>query len=1269
MTSTFDVKNYIKTLGIENILKAFKKSDGTLKSEKINDSSLRLIIKKLKINNINSVDEFENAEKKQNFDEKYENERKQEIPKQNLEEIFNNDLIVKEGVNVKFGFESGNSTEEIKRYLIQLLDKIDLNDKWFFKFAIRRSDKEEWSTLPLNSENIVRVKNMLDLNQFETDFDLLDQEDQRQIVTSDSNIDYFNYYLDSNNISQISIIPYVNTVSDKTIKVYSENSGAFYDSKLNEEFISLESILIRYQIFNSILNSEKEPRNELNYNCFVYALIMSGKFSNSTIQQIAIRCFTRTISRIKIEQIAKDFHFKVIINKYNQVNNEWNNIIKSGKKRFLGDENSSIVIELGLIRNHYFLKETIQGLSSFYLNNFKSINEYCVKNNKDNNWARQVIRIKNNKYEINTKESHIDSTNFISLIEKLNMTSKLTFSDRSLMKCDLYQYVDETIDELTDCSNDYKNIIEKSIKKISKTITNSNGEKIQKNPSVWYADCESDVSSQIIFIQRKGEEIETQQHQVYCISFSKRGDDKIECVFGKDCIEKFFDRVDDNDIVYFHNLGYDSRLMKNFKIKSAIDKGSRIMNETITYNKKQIHLKDSYAILSVALDKFSKMFGIKDCAKEMFPYRYYTMKRLFGEQHGIGSIKNAGKGEIQSKWDQKQFEENIIKIGALVEKDKFDMFKYCEFYCNQDVNILKTGFDKFRLMCLSEPIKVDIDYFISAASIADYYFNLNVYSKVDDMKKYSGVTRAFIQKCVYGGRCMCSENKKWHIDIALSDFDAVSLYPSAMKRLYCISGSPIILNKNQLTREYLLNNCAAEDDQISLEKPLSAYCVEINILKVGKHLKFPLICKRDPETHTNRNVNECVKMFVDNIVLEDLIKYQQIEFEVVRGYAWTGKKDFNIRTVIQTLHEYRVQYKKQENKMEEVIKLIMNSSYGKCIQKPIKTNTEYKAKFSAKKEFDISEVEDLINLIQKALTETNEEEYSKITEQINCKGISRSNLEIKLKQVQNRIKIDDQKRKFIFKRTSPSDNFCKKNHARIREIYEINENLDAITVNKQIDDFYTNTLLGVQILSMSKRLMNEVMCTAEDLKIELYYQDTDSMHIQYSKIPLLEEKFMDKYGRKLIGKDLGQYHSDFKVEGWNTDNIWSDESFFLGKKAYVDKLCSNESLKDYLFGITKEIKYEYHIRMKGVDLKCVNLVAKDQFDNKVIDLYNYLFEGNSIEFDLLATKPRFEMCKNRSVQNVPEFKRTIEFLNETEKNLKVLRIKFEKEAIKNFKKI
>ena len=41
---------------------------------------------------------------------------------------------------------------------------------------------------------------------------------------------------------------------------------------------------------------------------------------------------------------------------------------------------------------------------------------------------------------------------------------------------------------------------------------------------------------------------------------------------------------------------------------------------------------------------------------------------------------------------------------------------------------------------------------------------------------------------------------------------------------------------------------------------------------------------------------------------------------------------------------------------------------------------------------------------------------------------------------------------------------------------------------------------GVEILSMSKRIMNEVMSLTEDLDLKIFYKDTDSMHINYDEV-------------------------------------------------------------------------------------------------------------------------------------------------------------------------
>ena len=100
--------------------------------------------------------------------------------------------------------------------------------------------------------------------------------------------------------------------------------------------------------------------------------------------------------------------------------------------------------------------------------------------------------------------------------------------------------------------------------------------------------------------------------------------------------------------------------------------------------------------------------------------------------------------------------------------------------------------------------------------------------------------------------------------------------------------------------------------------------------------------------------------------------------------------------------------------------------------------------------------------------------------------------------------------------------------------------------------------------------MNEVMCLAEDIGATIDYTDTDSMHIDFDSVERLGAAFKEKYGRELIGKKLGQFHTDFDFEcsyhivdgkllrvGNSIESkgeIHACQSIFLGKKSYIDRL-------------------------------------------------------------------------------------------------------------------
>ena len=420
---------------------------------------------------------------------------------------------------------------------------------------------------------------------------------------------------------------------------------------------------------------------------------------------------------------------------------------------------------------------------------------------------------------------------------------------------------------------------------------------------------------------------------------------------------------------------------------------------------------------------------------------------------------------------------------------------------------------------------------------------------------------------------MCAYNKKWNVkdtqktplgdsstSRALVDYDAVSLYPSAMARLYTVEGKPEVIEKSY-------TNCSAIPEDF---KNYSAYIVEIKITKVGKHYPFPLIVQHTEDGNLNKDdgIDEQhpVSMFVDNIYLEDLVNFQHITFDIIRGYYWTGKKDYRIQEVIKHIFNKRLEYKKENNPLQELYKLIMNSCYGKCIEKPVMKDSVY----------------------------VKDEIVKKKRETFN-----------------------------------PYIRFVNKHYNEIVEDIKVSETIHEIKRLKPTNNHFNNSLLGIQILSMSKRIMNEVMCLAYDIGCHIFYQDTDSMHIFKDDLPKLEEAYKNKYNRELRGSNLGQFHSDFpEVNGGTKGEVpVSIHSIFLMKKVYLDVLTDSSG------------KIDYMVRGKGLTQASIKAAA-DRFGGYV-NLYTSMFNGEAVTFDLADGAPSFTFAKDFTVSSNDHFLRKV----------------------------
>ena len=139
--------------------------------------------------------------------------------------------------------------------------------------------------------------------------------------------------------------------------------------------------------------------------------------------------------------------------------------------------------------------------------------------------------------------------------------------------------------------------------------------------------------------------------------------------------------------------------------------------------------------------------------------------------------------------------------------------------------------------------------------------------------------------------------------------------------------------------------------------------------------------------------------------------------------------------------------------------------------------------------------------------------------------------------------------------TNQFDQYISNRYNYIKELTGMNNSIRVIAKEvKPFNKHFSFVPFGVNVLSMSKRIMNEVICTAEDLNIPIYYQDTDSIHIHQSNINRLAEEFKKRYNRELIGKQLGQFHPDFVSFGSTDDMPIAIRSMFLMKKTYLDQL-------------------------------------------------------------------------------------------------------------------
>jgi DNA polymerase type B, organellar and viral. len=191
-----------------------------------------------------------------------------------------------------------------------------------------------------------------------------------------------------------------------------------------------------------------------------------------------------------------------------------------------------------------------------------------------------------------------------------------------------------------------------------------------------------------------------------------------------------------------------------------------------------------------------------------------------------------------------------------------------------------------------------------------------------DTYEVTGNLRAYIGKAAVGGRVHCnSKYIKQQVHGNIDDLDATSLYPSAIKELSETRGLPY--GKAKRLTEFK-------------DWPRYNHCImTVNVLTVGKVQQIPMLYNRGETSIDWTNTPPPDAVIMDCMTLRNLIEFHQITYEIIDGIYWENHEyDNKFGILVGELFQTRLKYKKEKPALANVVKLLLNSLYGKTLLRP-----------------------------------------------------------------------------------------------------------------------------------------------------------------------------------------------------------------------------------------------------------------------------------------------------------------------------------------------
>lgn len=249
----------------------------------------------------------------------------------------------------------------------------------------------------------------------------------------------------------------------------------------------------------------------------------------------------------------------------------------------------------------------------------------------------------------------------------------------------------------------------------------------------------------------------------------------------------------------------------------------------------------------------------------------------------------------------------------------------------------------------------------------------------------------------------------------------------------------------------------------------------------------------------------------------------------------------------------------------------------------------------------------------------------------------------------------------------------------LQDIISIEEisNLQSLMNRHSVeDDTQMPNIISVMVLSMSKRIMNELIgIICNDLGEEhpgIYYTDTDSIHMDVDLIEPLRKRYRELYGTEVMGDTVGKFHLDyessitdnlavtdvqilkFKPENIN-DREWIEKNMVVCNLAMY---CGSKCYLEIFEGLcrkTGKIRREVVKKLKGVSAVGLEAVIA-KYDGEEYEKYLKLYQDFTVGVKIVLNPEGYDK-PSFAYQNIGKvysrapgsFTRTIKYEKNIEK--------------------